>query len=117
MDSPTVVQAADMRPPSGASGATAQQRLANTGTTEAENATALTVGELATLMVGAAAIRVSFGSAASFATATTDLIVPAYGRFDWMVSPRDAFVSIEAADGSSAYEAWVWTSSGPRAAT
>lgn len=106
-----------MRPPSGASAPTAAQRLANTGTAESENATALTVGEMATLLVGAAAIRISFGGAASFATATTDPIVPAYGRLDWMVSSRDCFVSIEAADGSSAYEAHVWTSSGARAAS
>lgn len=114
---PTVVQAADVRPPSGASGATAAQRLAGTGGTGAENATALTIGEMATLLVGAAAVRVAWGSSSSVEAATTGPILPAYGRFDWMVSSLDCFVSVEAADGSSPYEAHVWTSSGPRAPT
>lgn len=116
MPTPTLQQqnAYDMRAPSGTAAPLSAQRLAGTGTTEAENSTALTPDQMATIMVGAVAIRISFGSAASFSTATTDLIIPAYGRFDWQVSSRDIYVSIEAADGSSAYEAHVWTSSGPR---
>lgn len=115
---PTVVQASDVRPPSGASGATAAQRLSGTGATGAENTTALAGGEMATLLVGATAVRVRWGGADTVEADTTDPILPAYGRFDWVVdSSRDDFVSVQAADGTSAYEAWVWTSSGARAAT
>lgn len=89
-----------------------ETRLAGTGTTEATNTTALGPGCLATLMVGAEAIRINFGAATAPTVATTDLIVPAYGRFDWTVEAQSCFVSIEAADGAAAYEAWVWTSSG-----
>lgn len=110
--------AADVRPPSGTSAPGADQRLAGTGTTEAATATALTDGAMATIVVGAAAIRIEFGGAAIGAggVETTDMIIGAYQRFDWLVrGATDDFVAIEAADGSSAYEAWVWTSSGPRA--
>lgn len=94
------------------SGARAEQRLAGTGTTEATNATALTRGHMATLMVSASVgVRVNFGSATAPGCATTDLAVGPSMRFDWTVEPETAFVSIEAEDGSSAYEAWVWTSS------
>jgi hypothetical protein len=84
------------------------KRLADTGTTEDVVDTALTVGEMGTLLVGAAAVRLSFGAS----VATTDPIIPAYGRFDWRVTDGTDTPRIEAADGSSAYEAWVWTSSG-----
>lgn len=115
---PTVVQAADVRPPSGASGATAAQRLAGTGATGAENTTALAGGEMATLLVGATAVRVRWGGSSSVEADTTDPILPAYGRFDWMVdAAADDFVSVQAADGTSSFEAWVWTSSGARTAT
>jgi hypothetical protein len=103
-------QAAMVLAPSG-SAPREVQRLANTGTTEATNATSLTVGAMATIMVGAAAIRINFGSATAPTVAATDLIIPAYGRFDWTVGPADCFVSIEAADSASAYEAHVWSSS------
>jgi len=42
--SATVTQAADIRPPSGATAPTQAQRLAGTGVTEAASATALTGG-------------------------------------------------------------------------
>jgi hypothetical protein len=108
---------ADMRPPSGSAAPTQEQRLANTGTTESTNATALTDGAMATLLVGAVAVRVAFLAATGGGSAveTTDPIIGAYQRFDWKVSGAyDDFVAIQAADGASAYEAWVWTSSGPR---
>lgn len=116
----TVVQAADMRAPSGASGATAAQRLAGTGATADANTTGLAAGEMATLLVGAAAVRFAFAAteaAAITAASTTSPILPAYGRLDWLVSDRDTFVAVEAADGAAAYEAHVWTSSGARAAS
>jgi hypothetical protein len=94
------------------SGERAEQRLAGTGTTEATNATALTRGHMATLMVSSAVgVRINFGSATAPGCAVTDLTIAAGQRFDWTVEPDTAFVSIEAEDGSSAYEAWVWTSS------
>ncbi len=110
--------AGDMRPPSGANAPTADQHLAGTGTTEATNATALTAGAMATIKVGAVAVRVKFlGSAGGgSAVAITDLALAPYDRIDWIVQTgKDAHVAIEAADGTSAYEAWAWTSSGARA--
>lgn len=101
-------QAADLRMYEGGTAPKAKQRLASTGTTESVVATALTVGEMATLLVGAAAVRLEFGAS----VATTDPIIPAYGRTDWLVTDGTKTPRIEAADGSSAYEAWAWTSSG-----
>lgn len=119
-DSPTVIQAADMRAPSGASAPTLWQRLAGTGATADAQPVGLTIGAMATLLVGATAVRFGFG--ATEAAAVTDCtatspILPAYGRKDWVVSDRDPFVAVEAADGAAAFEAHVWTSSGPRSAT
>lgn len=117
---PTVIQAADVRVPSGASVPTKAKTLAGTGTTEDTNDTALTNKEMATLLVGSVAVRVAWHSATGSGSevATTDLRLPAGGRHDWLVDGAfDDFVSVEAADGASAYEAWVWTSSGPRSAT
>jgi len=105
----------DMQPPVGSTEPIAWMRLAGTGGTGVENATALTVGQMATLLVGAAAVRVGWGSAAAGAEATTTSpILPAYGRFDWVVSASSVFVSVEAADNAAAFEAHVWTSSGAR---
>lgn len=113
----TVVQAADMRAPSGAAAPKSAQRLSATGATGDANATALVVGEMATLLVGATAVRIAFASteaAAETAVSTTSPALAGYGRFDWMVSASDLHVAIEAADGAATVEAWVWTSSGPR---
>lgn len=113
------VQAADCRAPSGASVPTLDDRLAGTGATEDTNATSLTVNEMATILVGSVAVRVAFLSATGggSSVATTDRALGPYARFDWLVTSRDCFVAVQAADGSSAYEAWVWTSSGPRSTT
>jgi hypothetical protein len=108
--------AADMRPPVGTAPEGAQ-RLADTGTTEDTNATALTAGQMATLLVGSVAIRVVWLAATGGGSdvAATDLALGPYSRFDWIVyGGTDDFVAVQAADGSSAYEAWVWTSSGAR---
>jgi hypothetical protein len=117
MTAPTVIQAADVRAPSG-TGANAPQQLAGTGTTAVANETSLTVGEMATLLVaGAAAVRFAFGTteaAAIAACAATSPALPTYGRYDWMVGASDAFVAVEAEDGAAEFEASVWTSSGPR---
>lgn len=89
------------------------QRLGNTGTTEANNATALTVGSMATLVVGATSIRISMRTATGGASqvATTSLLLPANGRIDWLVEAETKIVYVEAGDAASAYECWVWTSS------
>lgn len=119
-DSPTVIQAADVRAPSGASVPTLSLLLAGTGTTEATNTVALTGGEMATLLVGSVAIRVAWRATTGGGSscALTDHVIGPYARFDWLVdAARDDFVAIEAADASSAYQAWLWTSSGPRSAT
>lgn len=107
--------------PMGDAGAPGQRvaiRLANTGTTESSNDQALMTQRLYTLRTGAAAVRVSFRAAAgiSNAVATTDMIIPAYSAFPFVVEYDSSnanslwgsrFVYIEAADGASAYEAWI----------
>lgn len=89
------------------------QRLAGTGTTEAATTVALTPSRFATLVVGAAAVRITFHTDAPAAgsVATTSTILGAYSRYDWFVDPYTRHVAVEAADGAAAYEAWVWTSS------
>lgn len=121
MADPIAVQAnADMRAPyEGGSAPYKPARISGTGGTGASHTTALQLSAMATLLVGATAVRVRFGTteAVAAATATTDPILPAYGRIDWFVDTTTCFVGCEAADASSAYEAHVWTSSGPRTAT
>ena len=116
MSTPTEVQAADVRAPSGSAAPTDDDLLAGTGTTEDTNATGLTIGEQATLIVGSEAIRIDWGSATAPTVGLTDLVLGPYARYDWVVGASDAFVSVQAADAASAYQAWVWTSSGERKA-
>ena len=106
-------KAAEMRAPTG-SAPTKDDRIAGTGTGEDHNAEPLIVGQMATLIVGEAAIRVEFGAAAE-TVATTSLRLPGGTRIDWLVTENDKTVSAEAGSGSGAWEAWVWTSSGARA--
>lgn len=117
MSDPTVIQAADVRAPSGSAVPTLSKRLAGTGATEDTNDTALAGGLMATIVNGENAIRIAWGAATAPGCATTDQIIGPYARFDWLVdSAFDDWVSIEAADATSTYEAWLWTSSGPRQA-
>jgi hypothetical protein len=87
--------------------------LANTGTTERTNAKALPNGKFATLKVGKTRIRVVWTreSGLSNIVGSTDFILEAGERFDWVVSEVTQYVYIEAEDGSTAYQAWLWTSS------
>lgn len=91
----------------------ADQRLANTGTTESHNATLLPLGCIGWLTVGATPVRVSWRGAAgaSAQVATTDRIRGAYTDTHFKVTAERRCVYIEAADGSSAYEGWVCQSS------
>src|SRR5688572_15654632 len=108
MGSPTEVIAADVRAPSGTGAPTQNQRLANTGTTESKNATALTVGEYATYKNGATPVRISFAATnGGVAVAVTDMIIGPYESWPWLVCQLDQFVGVEAADATSAYEGWV----------
>lgn len=102
-----------LAPDSALSAPRTTQRLANTGTTESTNATALTNNAFATIRVGATPIRIVWrGSTGTGSNvATTDLILGSYVSVDWLVEAGTDFVAIEAADGSSAYEAHVYTSS------
>lgn len=86
------------------------QRISGTGTTSAATTVALPTGRMATLIAGPNAIRFRLGSSAPTAAAT-DVYLPAGGRFDWFVVTATTWVSVEAGDGSSAFEAWVWVSS------
>lgn len=114
--SQTEQQAADMRAPSGSVAPTASQELSAAGTNEAHNTTALTVGEMATLINAGVEIRVAFASAAGLAAqvGNTNLIIGPYGRLDWMVENSDKHVYTESKDGAATHEAYVWTSSGKR---
>lgn len=109
---------ADMRAPSGAAAPWAPMRCAGTGNTGVANTTALVAEHWATLLVGAVPVRFGFGvdaTAAIVAATTTGPILPAYSRYDWVVTAGlDQFIGIEAADGASAFEGHVYTSSGPR---
>lgn len=108
---------ADMRAPSG-SAPWGAMRCAGTGTTGVANTTALVAEQWATLLVGATPVRFGFAAseaAAITAATATGPILPAYGRLDWVVTASlDQFIGVEAADGASAFEAHVYTSSGPR---
>lgn len=102
-----------LAPDSALSAPRTTQRLANTGTTESTNATALTNNAFATIQVGATPIRIVWRGTTGTGSvvATTDLILGAYVSKDWFVEAGTDFVAIEAADGASAYEAHVFTSS------
>lgn len=109
------LNAYDMQPPVGSTEPLSAMRLSGSGTTGVENATALSTGQMATLLVGGTAVRCGWGATSGGAeAAATGPILGPYSRFDWMVSASNAFVSVEAADGSSTFEAHVWTSSGAR---
>lgn len=90
----------------------AYDRLAGT-TGEDHNTTKLTVGRMATVIVGAQAVRFNLRGTlgTSTAVATTDPILPAYGRFDWVVQPDTCVLYVESEDASTAYECWVFHSS------
>jgi len=107
----------DMRAP-GATAAAPQttQRITGSDQTGVANATALTVDQMATLIIGANAVRVRFAATADLAddVAATDLILGPYSRFDWQVTLLDRFVGLEMASGAGTFEGHVWTSSGTR---
>lgn len=90
----------------------ATQLLSGTGTTEAHNATELYVGGQGTIQVGENAIRVSFrtNSGGAAQVGTTSMRIAGGTSVNWYVDTYSKHVYIEAADGASTYEAWVWTS-------
>lgn len=119
MSSLEVIQACDVRAPSGSAAPTSQMRISGTGSTGTANATALTLNEMATIKNASptVAIRIGFGTTGPNAVtaAANGLCLVGGERFDWKVSARDVFVAAVADDGASAYKADAWTSSGPRA--
>jgi hypothetical protein len=109
--------ASDMRGPVG--GGTyplGPDRLAGT-TGEDSTPTKLRVGVMATILVGAQPIRFSLRGALEGTTqvATTDPLLPAFGRYDWVVASDTCVVYVESSDATTAYECWVWQSSPGRA--
>ena len=87
------------------------QSLAGTGTTETHNARAFTKDRMHILSVGDEPIRVLFASAPALSTVvppTGGAIIPAGAQFTFRAIAKAAHVYVEAADGSSAYEASVW---------
>ncbi len=109
-------QAAIMLSPiTGGTAPRAEQSLSGTGTTEATNTTALTVGEYATIKNGPVAVRCVFLAATGTGTsvpAAEPFVLAPYEAWNWMVETGTKFVAIEAYDGATAYIASVWTSSG-----
>lgn len=91
----------------------ASDRLADTGTTEDSTAAKLVLGSMATILVGGEAVRFSLRGATGQASqvATTDPIIGANQMFHWTVEADTSVVYVEAADGASAYECWVYQSS------
>lgn len=109
-------QAAIMLSPiAGGTAPRAEQSLSGTGTTEATNTTALTVGELATIKNGPVHVRCVFLAATGTGTsvpAAEPFVLGPCEAWNWMVETGTKFVAIEAYDGATAYIASVWTSSG-----
>lgn len=91
-------------------------RLANSGTNESSNGTAFKIGSYATLVIapGSANVRVEWKATTGGANqvdSATSYLMQAGDRIDWRVTKDDCVVYIEADDGASAYEAFVWPSS------
>jgi len=87
------------------------QYLSGTGTTEASNSKPFSKDRMYILTVGAAPIRVLFGSAAGGGTdvgATEGAILNAGALFTFRAQENAKYVYIEAADGAAAYTASVW---------
>lgn len=89
------------------------QYLADTGTTESHNPNALAHNQMATLLVGLTSVRVMLSASGGLSdvVATTDIILGPGSTFTWMVDSLTRHAYVEAADGASPYEAWVWKSS------
>lgn len=87
-------------------------RVDGTGTTEAHNATALTKGAYATIVSDTALFAVFRGTAGltTQVTASSAFIIPANTFFSWLVEEGSRYIYMEAKDGSSAWDAYVWTS-------
>ncbi len=88
------------------------ERLANTGTTEAVSAASYG-GSYISIQVGAVPVRVTINgnSGSTTQVAATDLRLPAESLWNHACSSAEGYVHCEAADGSSAYEMWLWKSS------
>lgn len=87
------------------------QGLAGTGTTESSNSRAFTKDRMHVLSVGAEPLRVLFGptpGAGSDVPPAGGAIIPANILFTFRAGVGSLYVYIEAADGSSPYEASVW---------
>lgn len=81
-----------------------------TGTTS-QQATVLPVGRMATIIVSdAVGVRFRFDSSAATAL-STDMMIAAGGRFDWLVTEQTKHVAGISGDGATTFEAWVFTSS------
>jgi SH3-like domain-containing protein len=88
-----------------------RQILANTGTTEAVS-TVLPMGQYASLKVGEVAVRVRFAKESfSAMVSSTDVYFAAGETYHWLVQEFSQYVAVEAEDGASAYQVWVWPSS------
>jgi hypothetical protein len=87
------------------------ETLEDTGTTESSNSRAFTKDRMHVLSVGAEPLRVLFGptpGTGSDVPAAGGAIIPANILFTFRASVGSLYVYIEAADGSSPYEASVW---------
>lgn len=90
--------------------------LTGTATTESVSPP-LQAGAFCTLMVGATGIRVTWNensTSTGQVTVATDLLLPAFSRFDWVADGPTSYVHVESDGGVGTHQAWLWISS-PRA--
>lgn len=89
------------------------ETITGTGTTEVWSRSTLKSGVMATLMVGATAVRIAFRGDPAVANSVelTDLLIPASSSFTWVVDPLTKYVYLEAGDAVASFQAWLWRSS------
>ena len=103
--------AMQLAPRSGTGYPRSPQLIADAAGATQANATALAIGAMATLQIGAQAVRATFyKAAAGGVVGATDMLFAANTAVSWLVEDETCFVYV-AEPGGAAYEAWVWPSS------
>jgi len=103
-----------LAPNRGGSATNAQRgfRIDGTGTTEQHNAVPMRVGAYATI-ISDTALWARFAGASALSTQVTAgnaFYIPADVYFSWVVQEHSKHIYVEAKDGSSDWDAFVWQS-------